>query len=240
MSDSDSDYVVEHYIIPENIVAPIVNNEEADIFGNFDDNKLKMAIDNDRGSSGEENDSDNESIVYNEIKILEPVQSENTSSEIQENVIENNDGISDEQLKKLLHGSNKTNRYVLYVTNLSKETTKSHLEDFFTEAGSIKSIRIPKNRTSSYAFVEMEDLKSFQLAFKLHNKILEGRQIKIQISEAGKKKSANKKNIIKQKNRILAEMRNESKSFLKSGKSFSQTKTGKKRAWARSKEKQKN
>lgn len=39
--------------------------------------------------------------------------------------------------------------------------------------------------------------------------MLDDRPIKIQLSEAGKKKSANKKNILKQKNRKLAEMRNE-------------------------------
>lgn len=40
------------------------------------------------------------------------------------------------------------------------------------------------------------------------------------MSEAGKKKSANKKNILKQKNRKLAEMRNETKQFTKSGKNY--------------------
>lgn len=48
-----------------------------------------------------------------------------------------------------------------------------------------------------------------QNAFSLHNTMLDERPIKIQLSEAGKKKSANKKNIIKQKNRKLSEMRNE-------------------------------
>lgn len=45
-------------------------------------------------------------------------------------------------------------------------------------------------------------------------------KIKIQVSEGGKKKSANKKNILKQKNRKLAEMRNEVKQFSKSGKGY--------------------
>lgn len=47
--------------------------------------------------------------------------------------------------------------------------------------------------------------------------------MKIQVSEGGKKKSANKKNIIKQKNRKLAEMRNEGKQFNRSGKGFDKT-----------------
>lgn len=45
----------------------------------------------------------------------------------------------------------------------------------------------------------------------------------MQLSEAGKKKSANKKNILKQKNRKLAEMRNETKLFSKSGKNYDKT-----------------
>ena len=54
----------------------------------------------------------------------------------------------------------------------------------------------------------------------MHNTTLDERPIKVQLSEAGKKKSANKKNILKQKNRKLAEMRSESKQFTKSGKNF--------------------
>ena len=54
----------------------------------------------------------------------------------------------------------------------------------------------------------------------LHNQPLDSYKIKIQVSEGGKKKSANKKNILKQKNRKLAEMRNEGKQFSRSGKGY--------------------
>lgn len=64
---------------------------------------------------------------------------------------------------------------------------------------------------------------SSQNAFALHNTMLDERPIKVQLSEAGKKKSANKKNILKQKNRKLSEMRNESKPFTKSGKNYDKT-----------------
>lgn len=57
----------------------------------------------------------------------------------------------------------------------------------------------------------------------LHNKTLDNYTIKVQISEGGKKKSANKKNILKQKNRKLAEMRNEGKAFQRSGKGYDKT-----------------
>lgn len=57
----------------------------------------------------------------------------------------------------------------------------------------------------------------------LHNRTLDNYTIKVQISEGGKKKSANKKNILKQKNRKLAEMRNEGKQFQRSGKGYDKT-----------------
>lgn len=240
MCDSDSDYIVEEYLSTNKIVAPVLNDEDGDILGNFDDEKLKYR---DRGSDEENSDSDTDNIVYDRIRIIENEQKPkyavddiiDDTNELKDQVPTTDPKvISEDQLKKLLHGSSKVNRFVLYVTNLTRETTKNHLEEFFSTAGTIKSVRIPKTRASNFAFVEMKDQQSFQNAFQLHNKMLQGRQIKVQISEAGKKKSANKKNIMKQKNRVLAEMRNESKSFLKSGKSFCQTKTGKKRAWARS------
>lgn len=66
-------------------------------------------------------------------------------------------------------------------------------------------------------------LSQTQNAFSLHNSTLDERPIKVQLSEAGTKKSANKKNILKQKNRKLAEMRKETKSFTKSGKNYNKT-----------------
>lgn len=63
----------------------------------------------------------------------------------------------------------------------------------------------------------------FQNALTLHNQMLDEYKIKVQISEGGKKKSANKKNILKQKNRKLAEMRNEGKQFNRSGKGYNKT-----------------
>lgn len=62
-----------------------------------------------------------------------------------------------------------------------------------------------------------------QNALGLHNRPLDNYKVKIQVSEGGKKKSANKKNILKQKNRKLAEMRHEGKQFNKSGKGYDKT-----------------
>jgi hypothetical protein len=55
------------------------------------------------------------------------------------------------------------NRFILYVTNLSGETTKSMLQDFFGDCGGVKSIRIPKVRLGCYAFVEMVDFAGFKV-----------------------------------------------------------------------------
>jgi len=102
-------------------------------------------------------------------------------------------------LEILLRGSNKTNRYVLYVTNLSFETTKEELKSHFSKVGEVRAIRIPKSRKGNFAFVEMKDIIALQKALMLHNSMLNGKSIKIQISEGGKKKSANKKKYYKTK-----------------------------------------
>lgn len=59
-------------------------------------------------------------------------------------------------------------RFILYVTNLSSETTKSMLEDFFGDAGEIRAIRIPKVRLGCFAFVEMKDFDGFKVIAMLH------------------------------------------------------------------------
>lgn len=251
MSDSDSDYVVEEYIRPSKITAEIRNDEGEDLLGNFDDKKLKV-LDKGSGSDGGGDSDDDEKVIYHKkIRINDYNSTDQDSSEEEEigddgaaTTKQNgkltkttSTGITDEQLTKLLTGSKKTNRFVLYITNLSAETTKAALQDLFSQSGTIKSIRIPKKRSNSFAFVEMVDVGGLRNGLNLHNTLMDGKQIKVQISEGGKKKSANKKNIMKQKNRCLAEFRNETKSFLKSGKSFGATKTAKKRAWANAKEK---
>lgn len=75
--DFDSDYVVEDYIKPKKIRKPLVNDESADLLGNFDDKKRKeieknpnvnlaveedpFASDSDEDSiDGEDNDDDGE------------------------------------------------------------------------------------------------------------------------------------------------------------------------------------
>lgn len=81
--DMDSDYVVEEYIKPKKIRKPLVNDESADLLGNFDDKKRKeietnpnvssaieedpFASDSDSdGNSNEDDDDDGEEVVNNE------------------------------------------------------------------------------------------------------------------------------------------------------------------------------
>ncbi|XP_037714302.1 uncharacterized RNA-binding protein C365.04c [Drosophila subpulchrella] len=219
-SDSGSDYEVESFFKPKR-VRRTVNDDSADLLGNFDDQKRKEIfegtyVDKEDGrnpSDPEDSQSEEEGKSDGE------AEGSNASGSEEVEIAENGE-ITSDQLTSLLRGASKTNRHVLYVTNLNFETQKDDLELHFSAVGTVKSIRIPKKRRGGFAFVEMADLPSFQRAFQLHNTELQGRNIKVQISEAGKKKSANKKNIIKQKNRKLAEMRNEQKTFTKSGKFY--------------------
>ncbi|KAH8327214.1 hypothetical protein KR074_007217 [Drosophila pseudoananassae] len=224
-SDSGSDYEVEAFIKPKRI-RKTVNDDSADLLGNFDDQKRKEIfegtyVDKDdprNPSDREESEDDDEERSEGEHRAED--NSEGSESEEDAEETPGNGSITNDQLSSLLRGASKTNRHVVYVTNLNFETTKDDLENHFGAVGIVKSIRIPKKRRGGFAFVEMADLPSFQRSFQLHNTELQGRNIKVQISEAGKKKSANKKNIIKQKNRKLAEMRNEQKTFTKSGKFY--------------------
>ncbi|XP_034478571.1 polyadenylate-binding protein 3 [Drosophila innubila] len=228
-SDSGSEYEVELHVKPKR-VRRAVNDDSADLLGNFDDEKRKeifegtyvdkesTKIPSDSESSDEDGADKPDESINAEGNNKRTEGSEASASEVEES---NADGhITSDQLSSLLRGASKLNRHVLYVTNLNFETQKDDLESHFSVVGAVKSIRIPKKRRGGFAFVEMADLKGFQQGFQLHNTELQGRKIKVQISEAGKKKSANKKNIIKQKNRKLAEMRNEQKTFTKSGKFY--------------------
>ncbi|BFG04478.1 uncharacterized RNA-binding protein C365.04c [Drosophila madeirensis] len=227
-SDSGSDYEVEAFIKPKR-VRRAVNDDSADLLGNFDDEKRKEILDGtyvhkeDGRNPSDPEDSDSEDGYQEDHSDAEgapPSGSAASESEEEEPETPSDGRLTKDQLDSLLRGASKTNRHVLYVTNLNFETTKDDLEKHFEAIGLVKSIRIPKKRRGGFAFVEMMDLASFQRGFELHNTELQGRRIKVQISEAGKKKSANKKNIIKQKNRKLAEMRNEQKTFTKSGKFY--------------------
>ncbi|XP_055859198.1 uncharacterized protein LOC129921413 [Episyrphus balteatus] len=232
---SGSDYEVEHYVRPDKIRKQ-VNDDSADLLGNFDDEKRKEIFegkydetkDNKNPSDGENDDEEVKDFSGgesgNEAKTNNASDDDEDDEEMEDEKDEEpTTKLTSEQLASLMRGASKANRFVLYVTNLNFDTVKEDLEDYFSQAGEVKSVRIPKKRRGGFAFVEMANIDGFQRAFALHNTDLQGRKIKVQISEAGKKKSANKKNIMKQKNRKLAEMRSEQKFFTKSGKYYDKT-----------------
>ncbi|CRK91282.1 CLUMA_CG004960, isoform A [Clunio marinus] len=137
-SSDDSDYNVEEYIKPD-IIRHTYNNED-------------LISDHEQESDSSHDSSDKETDVKTD-------EEENANS-IQEHEV-NSSKITSDKRKEV--ASTRTNsRFILYVTNLSGETTRSMLEDFFGDAGQIKSIRIPKVRLGNFAFVEMTDIEGFK------------------------------------------------------------------------------
>lgn len=233
MFEGDSDYIVEQYIKPKRVAVPLINDERADILGNFDDDddkhgkkktkKLKEIVniseenpfadedDSDEDDSENEEKNEEEEVSgdeqeegdeiegenIDEDESMDEVIDENPSSdeitnapEIQVNgekqtktkkqnakivekkkpATERKTQLTDEQIKALVRGASKQDRFVLYVTNLNYSTTRDGLTEFFQTVGSVKSVRIPKVRRSAFAFVEMEDMNGFKVCtdFRLH------------------------------------------------------------------------
>lgn len=199
MSDSDSDYVVEEFIKPSKVRVPLINDERADILGNFDDTKRKEIqskpnfndtveenpfedpisdedeiSDKDNESNNENSEDANSDLKLNSPKISkhDSVSTKNKQKKISKQEKSKsapgssatNGNFSNQQIEALLRGASKQNRFVLYVTNLNYSTTKEQLMDFFSTTGTVKSVRIPKNRKTAFAFVEMADVDSFKVS----------------------------------------------------------------------------
>lgn len=212
MFDGYSDYVVEEYIRPAKVRVPLINDERADILGNFDDARRQEILrgdahnnndteDNpftDPNNTDDDVDDDNEvddfkpeteeektNTLLKEgqdiVSVHVPVVARNpkvkeretkpTSSKTKDDLSEfsKTGHLSDTQINSLIRGTSKINRFVLYVTNLNYETTKSKLIDFFTEAGEVKSARIPKTRKNAFAFIEMQSIDGFKVYTRLTN-----------------------------------------------------------------------
>ena len=69
----------------------------------------------------------------------------------------------DKRKKEVEEPVRTNNRFILYVSNLSSETTRTMLEAFFADCGALKSVRIPKKRLSHFAFVEMKDFEGYKV-----------------------------------------------------------------------------
>lgn len=138
MTDSeDSDYKVEDFVLPDTI-RHTYNNED-------------LLSNDEQGSDSSESETDTNVEPKQEIANAQCklVNGNGTKKE------------SDQESEEEQPRANK--RYILYVTNLATETSKTMLEDFFSDAGSVRSIRIPKVRLGCYAFVEMADFDGFKV-----------------------------------------------------------------------------
>lgn len=141
MTDSDdSDYKVEDYVLPDT-VRHTYNNED-------------LVSNDEQGSNSSESETEGN---------VEPKQEiENSHCKLSNG---NGKKVESEHEESEEEQPRANKRYILYVTNLATETTKSILEDFFGDAGSVRSIRIPKVRLGCYAFVEMADFQGFKVRF---------------------------------------------------------------------------
>lgn len=145
MSDSDSsDYNVEDYVKPET-VRHTYNNE--DVISDEEEGSDSEAS----AKSGSESDSE----------VKDPQCKLNGNE-----VTNGKDEEKPAKPKKVSapEPAKSNSRFILYVTNLSGETTRTMLEDFFGDAGEIKSIRIPKVRLGNFAFVEMKDFDGYKVS----------------------------------------------------------------------------
>lgn len=90
---------------------------------------------------------------------------EEDDEETEENTETNGEGKINEQCKIDVQDepAKANSRYILYVTNLSSETTREKLMDLFFDCGKVKGIRVPKVRLGKFAFVEMADVEGFNV-----------------------------------------------------------------------------
>lgn len=156
MSDSDSsDYNVEDYVKPDTVRHTYNNNE--DLLSDEDNSDSDSEAS--QGKSEEESEVDD-----SDSKI------KNSQCKLNGNAVTNGTGEEKPVKAKkttVPEPAKSNSRFILYVTNLSGETTRSMLEDFFRDAGEIKSIRIPKVRLGNFAFVEMKDFDGYKVSFNL-------------------------------------------------------------------------
>lgn len=204
MSESDSDYDVEEFIKPDTI-RRTYNNEDQ-----LSEPEEESQDESDK-SEGEKSEEDEAEIKTQSCKLNNGTNGTNgfTESDVSEPV-----KVPPPQSSEPA----KTNsRFILYVTNLTAEITRTILEDFFSDAGAVKSIRIPKIRMGCYAFVEMKDFEgykvsqhhlhierdfnidSFQNGLKFNNREIDGRKIQVYEGSKNKKHTTNTSKDMKRK-----------------------------------------
>uniref|UniRef100_A0A182Y9S7 Uncharacterized protein n=1 Tax=Anopheles stephensi TaxID=30069 RepID=A0A182Y9S7_ANOST len=112
-----------------------------------------------------------------------------------------------EQISGILETIKNNKRFVLIVKNVNFSTAKEEIWEHFDQAGRVKGVRIPKHRSSGFAFVEMENADGFQKAFLLDGSFIDGRKISVNLSESGNKKSATRIQLLEKKNAEIMKLR---------------------------------
>ncbi|XP_053676109.1 uncharacterized protein LOC128726332 [Anopheles nili] len=115
------------------------------------------------------------------------------------------------QIGAILDTIKNNKRLVLIVKNVNFSTAKEEIQEHFDQAGRVKGVRIPKHRSSGFAFVEMLDAAGFQKAFLLDGSYLDGRKISVHLSESGSKKSVSRIQLLEKKNAEIRKMRKRNK-----------------------------
>jgi len=91
-----------------------------------------------------------------------------------------------EQMQKMMKGPsdaqeqrNNEVKRTIYVGNLSKHCTPSHLREEFGQIGEVVYIKFSGNADFRYAFIEFATEQQTRMAFTFHGKVIAGQAIKI-------------------------------------------------------------
>uniref|UniRef100_A0A182JUV6 RRM domain-containing protein n=1 Tax=Anopheles christyi TaxID=43041 RepID=A0A182JUV6_9DIPT len=115
--------------------------------------------------------------------------------------------LTSDQIAAILKTIKNNKRLVLMVKNVNFSTAKEEIEEHFGQAGRVKGVRIPRHRSSGFAFVEMQNADGFQKAFLLDGSYLDGRKISVNLSESGNKKSTTRIQLLEKKNAEILKLR---------------------------------
>lgn len=160
MIDDGSEYAVEEFTKPKKIRVPLSDDDQVQekaVGENRDDssdetvNKTNREIDKDDSQRLSKSQTDSEATTSACV---------NQSSKSNKKSNKKNKKIKKSALDK---NTTDEHRYVLYVKHLNYKTKRAKLEDFFSTAGTVKSVSIPKRRKAAYAFVEMADGNGFMV-----------------------------------------------------------------------------
>ncbi|XP_070535973.1 uncharacterized protein [Ptychodera flava] len=119
--------------------------------------------------------------------------------------MEDNDQQQKQNSAKVKKKIKKLKFLVLFVGNLSYETTKEELEEHFTKTGGVIDVRIITKKESGesrgFAYVEFKDQQSLKKGLELHHSKLSGRKINVEFTAPGRGKSSKRKLVIDRKNK---------------------------------------